>query len=112
MFDKGNAMISMASIFLVLTLTIGAYSAFIDTSSSIVNPEPTHSRIKIIEKPLPDQKNVSVKMCQTQSKPLEKQGHTRFKKFSRLDHELRHAYQYLGKEKHCIAMSLEIIETN
>jgi hypothetical protein len=79
MFGKGNEMISTVSILLVLMLTIGANPAYIDTSSSIVNPESTHSRININEKPLPEQKNVFVKMCQTQSKPLEKQGHTRFK---------------------------------
>jgi RHS repeat-associated protein len=79
MFGKGNAMISTVSILLVIMLTIGANPAYFDTSSSIINPESTHSRINRNEKPLPEQKNVSIKMCQTQSKHLEKQGHTRFK---------------------------------
>jgi hypothetical protein len=79
MFGKGNAMVSMASIFPVLTLTIRANPAYFHTSSSIVNPEYPYNRINTNEKPFPEQKKVSVKMCQIQYKPLENQRHTRFK---------------------------------
>jgi RHS repeat-associated protein len=51
MFDKGNAMISMVSIFLVLMLTIGANPAYIDTSSSVINPESAHISSNINAKP-------------------------------------------------------------
>jgi RHS repeat-associated protein len=84
MFGIGNAMISTVSIFLVLMLTIGGSPviptnpAYNNSPASVVNPESAHSRININENPLPEQKNVSVITCQTQSKPLENQGRTRF----------------------------------
>jgi hypothetical protein len=44
-------MISMVSIFLVLMLTIGANPVYIDTSSSVINPQSTAGTINKNVKP-------------------------------------------------------------